>query len=122
MSNEPDSPRPVACVTAAGERLKVVQGLVPTGVVFLRCYNRDALWSPKSIGYTNNIWAAGFYDPKHVDYLPCGENRGGHSFTHDVQELLHSADLQDDTILAVLVDEIIRLRVALTDSAGAAGC
>jgi hypothetical protein len=70
------------------------------------------LWAPKSSGYVSefNPWQAGIYTPPKADYKPRGEDPDAHSYVVPVNEYLSGARIQDDTTLAVLVDEVIRQR------------
>ncbi len=100
-------------------RMQVVLGLLPADAVFLvrRGYVADEdsenpthvdalLWRPKSSGYVSqyNPWQAGFYSES---------PNPTHSRAVRVDKYLSSYPVQDDTPLALLVDEIIRLREEL---------
>jgi hypothetical protein len=76
------------------------------------------LWAPKSSGYVSeyNPWQAGIYTLPKADYKPRGEDPDAHSYTVLVSEWMGGKVIQDGTAVAVLVDEIVRLRAALEDA------
>lgn len=109
-------------------RMQVVLGLLPADAVFIvrRGYVADEdsdspthvdalLWRPKSSGYVSeyNPWQAGLYTPADKDYRPRGEDPDAHSYTVPVSEWMGGKVIQDGTPVAVLVDEIIKLRAEL---------
>lgn len=92
-------------------RMQVVFELLPEHAIFLHTYDRDLLWRPNSRGYVSeyNPFFAGLYtSPK--SYKPRGEDVGDHSYVLDVREWMGGWEIQDETIAAFLVDEILRLR------------
>lgn len=119
-------------------RMQVVLGLMPADAVFIvrrgyvagatdePCPSCDAdsgvcvdplLWRPEANGYVSeyNPWQAGLYTgPK--GYKPQGVDPEAHSYVVPVSEYMGGVRVQDDTPVAVLVDEILRLRVALDNA------
>jgi hypothetical protein len=95
------------------ERKAIILGLVPRGAVFLRRKSGGVLWRPRAADYVveSNVWLAGLYDPATVekDY---GPGKSEHSHMIEAAERLAAWGAPDGTVVALLVDEIVRLREA----------
>jgi hypothetical protein len=108
------------------KRMQVLLELLPADAVFLLRRGKVStdgdhdtivpamLWAPKSNGYVSeyNPWQAGFYTTSE-DYK---DDNSTHSREMDARQFLGGYRVQDDTPLAVLVDEVVRLRAALQDA------
>ena len=105
-------------------RTLVLVGLIPHGVVLRHAYGEDALWRPDCIGYVNerDPLRAGLYEPDahYAPWAPASERISDHSFTIDAADCLSAYGVQSGTTLALLIDEIIKLReqLALADPGG----
>jgi len=98
------------------ERKEIILGLLPAGAVFLRRKSGGFLWRPKCANYVDesNIWLAGLYDPAKVekDY---GMGKSEHSQVIDAAERVAAWGAADETVVALMADEIGRLRKALAE-------
>jgi hypothetical protein len=98
-------------------RTQVLLSLLPPGAVFRHTYAEDALWRPDSSGYVNerDPLRAGLYEPDgyYAPWAAPDERPNDHSFTVDAAETLREYVVQDGTTLALLIDEVIRLRTQL---------
>lgn len=96
------------------ERKTIILGLLPPGAVFLRRKSGGFLWRPKNSNYVeeSNVWLAGLYDPAAAerDY---GDGKSEHSRMIDAAERVSAWGAPDGTVIALLADEIGRLREQL---------
>lgn len=100
------------------DRVAVIESLLPDDAVFLQLRREGHLWRPGRSGYVNegDVFGAGLYDATAETYFANGQS--DHSVTVSVIEMLERIGIEDGTIAALLVDEIIRLR----DRLASAGC
>lgn len=88
------------------ERMQIMLGLMPQDAVLLKTQGSSdwLLWCPNSRGYVSeyNPWQAGLYEAK--DECP------PHSQAVKLAAYVGGWSVQDGTPLAILVDEITRLR------------
>jgi hypothetical protein len=102
VSSEPD------------DRREVALSLLPSDAVFLSDYATGSLRGPALDRYVGSAWTAGVFDPRDTDasqYRARGERPSDLSYTVPVAERV--GEVKAGTPVAVLVDEVTRLRAAL---------
>lgn len=105
--------------SAPADRREVILSLLPSDAVFLTDYATGSLRGPACKGYVGSVWAAGVFDPRDTwasEYRGRDKRPVDLSYTVPVAERL--AEPSPGTVVAALVDEVMRLRAALARKDG----
>ena len=97
------------CEVSPEQRRAAMLSLISERAVFVRRYS-DGLWAPDGRGYAPCALLAGLQLPDYRGYKSLGECPQDHSHTEPAIETLSRFTVQDDTPLALVLDELVRLR------------